>query len=156
MAAAFLVIASSALMRPLQPRAGLIIAMEPAYGRDPRLAPAWITENEELLAQMAQMSAAAPKASAASKSAAIASLVTLDDLEDALARAKEANLMLVIKYFSPSCRSCLAMKPHFEHVAETSSGELAAFYVRQSRVSIHRPLRCSCLGLCDSATAADH
>ena len=49
---------------------------EGVHGRDPRLAPPWITENEQLLAELAARSSAVPKPSTASRSASVSPIVS--------------------------------------------------------------------------------
>ena len=93
------------------------VAVEYEYGRDPRFAPPWIANNTELLAELKASSTAKPKSAAESKSAAVTSVQTLADFEAAMARAQATNKLLVVKYYAPWCRACLAIKPNFERVA---------------------------------------
>ena len=80
-AAAAAAAAETAAAEPAAPPA----AAEPAaaaaeeegvHGRDPRLAPPWITENEQLLAELAARSSAVPKPSTASRSASVSPIVS--------------------------------------------------------------------------------
>ena len=99
-----------------------------AHGRDPRLAPPWITENAPLLAELAANSSSAPKAATASKSAKIISLLTLADLERALEVAEASGKLVVVKYYAPWCKACLRIKPLYERAAEGPLGERVDFY----------------------------
>ena len=101
-------------------------------GRDPCHAPPWITENHELLAELAAASTKEPKAATASSSAAISSIVHLEDLQAALTRAQANNRLVVVKYYAPQCKSCLSMKRPFERVAEGPLGARADFYEVES------------------------
>ena len=91
-------------------------AHELEYGRDPRNAPQWITENEELLADLAAKSRPT-KALTKSLSPLVASLESLDDFEAAISRADAKGHMIVIKFYSSSCRTCLNMKHLYERAA---------------------------------------
>ena len=89
-------------------------------GRDPRFAPPWVAENDELLAEMAATSAKEPKMT--SSSPAVGMIHSLDDLEAALARSQAAGRLLVLKYYTPICRSCAAIKPLYERAADLLVG----------------------------------
>ena len=98
------------------------------YGRDPRFAPPWITENEQLLADAAAQSTEKPKAATASKSKAVGSIQTIEQFEAALATAQATGRIAAVKWYAPWCRSCLAVKPLFESVAEKTAAEVADWY----------------------------
>jgi len=97
------------------------------HGRDPRLAPPWMTQNRELLAGLHAQSSAEPKAGFASTSESITSLLTLEELEAALARADARGRLLCVKYYVPWCTTCLKMQPLYEEVAEGPFGEHVDF-----------------------------
>ena len=95
-----------------------VITVEHEYGRDPRGAPPWISENTELLNDLATRSKAQPSRAAASLSGAIGSICTLADFEAALERGEMAQRPVVVKFYSAQCRSCRAAKPMYEKVAD--------------------------------------
>lgn len=98
------------------------------WGRDPRFAPPWITENDELLAELAATSEAQPKPATASRSPAIRSIQTLEELEIALETALATGRILAVKYYAPWCQACFNTKPLYEDVAHKTTGEIADFY----------------------------
>lgn len=98
------------------------------HGRDPRYAPPWIAENDELLAELTAASSGAPKAATASSSAAVAPIVHLEDLNAALDKAAQTGKLVCVKYYAPWCKSCLKIKPLYERVAEGAMGEHVDFY----------------------------
>ena len=99
-----------------------------AHGRDPRLAPPWITENAPLLAELAANSSSAPKAATASKSASVISLLSLADLERALEAAEASGKLVCVKYYAPWCKACLSIMPLYERLAEGPMGDKCDFY----------------------------
>ena len=101
---------------------------EGVHGRDPRLAPPWITENEQLLAELRARSTAEPKPSTASRSAAVAPVVSLAQLDAALRRAEAQGRLACVKYYAPWCQSCFAIKPLYERAAEGKMAEYVDFY----------------------------
>ena len=101
---------------------------EGVHGRDPRLAPPWITENEQLLAELRARSSAEPKPSTASRSAAVAPIVSLAQLDAALRRAEAQGRLACVKYYAPWCQSCFAIKPLYERAAEGKMAEYVDFY----------------------------
>ena len=101
-------------------------AAEMEFGRDPRRAPPWITENRELLEEL-EASSKPTKKGMSSASPRVSSLLTLSDFEAALAHAvaaeRDAALtsdkshaavslvgrrrrFVAIKFYSTSCRAC--------------------------------------------------
>ena len=72
----------------------VVVTVEHAFGRDPRLAPPWITENEVLLKELRETSTAEPKKAAASKSPAISSIQTLDDFRAAIEHSEATGKLL--------------------------------------------------------------
>ena len=107
----------------------VVVTVEHAFGRDPRLAPPWITENEVLLKELRETSTAEPKKAAASKSPAISSIQTLDDFRAAIEHSEATGKLLVVKYYAPWCRACLNIKPYFEKLAKGAVGQLSADFV---------------------------
>ena len=107
----------------------VVVTFEHAFGRDPRLAPPWITENEVLLKELRETSTAEPKKAAASKSPAISSIQTLDDFRAAIEHSEATGKLLVVKYYAPWCRACLNIKPYFEKLAKGAVGQLSADFV---------------------------
>ena len=101
---------------------------EGVHGRDPRLAPPWITENEQLLAELRARSTADPKPSTASRSAAVAPIVSLAQLDAALGRAEAQGRLACVKYYVPWCQSCFAIKPLYERAAEGKMADYVDFY----------------------------
>ena len=101
---------------------------EGVHGRDPRLAPPWITENEQLLAELRARSSAEPKPSTASRSAAVAPIVSLAQLDAALRRAEAQGRLACVKYYAPWCQSCFAIKPLYERAAEGKMAEYVDLY----------------------------
>ena len=101
---------------------------EGVHGRDPRLAPPWITENEQLLAELRARSTAEPKPSTASRSAAVAPIVSLAQLDAALGRAEAQGRLACVKYYVPWCQSCFAIKPLYERAAEGKMADYVDFY----------------------------
>ena len=88
------------------------------HGRDPRLAPPWIAENVELLADMAARSSAVPDPTTASSSDSISPIVNLAQLEAAIDRGASSGRLVCLKYYAPWCASCLAVaKPLYEQAA---------------------------------------
>ena len=95
-------------------------------GRDPRDAPPWITGNAQLLAELTATSST-PKPAFASSSEAIAPICTLSDFEAAVGEAQRAGRILAIKFYSPSCRACLNIKPLYERMADGPMAEHVDF-----------------------------
>ena len=95
-------------------------------GRDPRDAPPWITGNAQLLAELTATSST-PKPAFASSSEAIAPICTLADFEAAVGEAQRAGRILAIKFYSPSCRACLNIKPLYERMADGPMAEHVDF-----------------------------
>merc|ERR1719272_1065654 len=88
------------------------------HGRDPRLAPPWIAQNVELLADMAARSSAVPDPTTASTSDSISPIVNLAQLEAAIDRGVSSGRLVCLKYYAPWCASCLAVaKPMYEQAA---------------------------------------
>lgn len=98
------------------------------YGRDPRFAPPWITENEELLAELAAGSTPEPKAAFASSSPAVSPVQTIEEFEAALQYAQSRGKVAAVKWYAPWCRACFAMKPLYENVAQKTSDEIAEYF----------------------------
>ena len=96
--------------------------------RDPRLAPPWITENQELLDELAAESAAASNPTFASSSANVRPITSLSDFETALSQAEVAGHGVVVKYYTPRCRACLTIKPLYESMANKANDFLAASF----------------------------
>ena len=65
----------------------------------PSPAPPWITENTEMLAELALLSSTQPNPAYSSTSSAVQSMLTLDDFEAALERARKHNRLVVIKFY---------------------------------------------------------
>lgn len=101
---------------------------EGVHGRDPRLAPPWITENEQLLAELRACSTAEPKPSTSSRSAAVAPIVSLAQLDAALGRAEAQGRLACVKYYVPWCQSCFFIKPLYERAAEGKMADYVDFY----------------------------
>ena len=95
--------------------------------RDPRRAPPWITENQGLLDEMAAESKPI-KPATMSASRKVSPIFDLADFEAAVRAAEAADRMIVVKYFSQSCRACMTMKPLYERAAESKLNELVDFY----------------------------
>jgi thiol-disulfide isomerase/thioredoxin len=108
--------------------AASVVGAPQGTGRDPRFAPPWITENEQLLAELEAASAPHPKNATASKSDFVGSIQTIEQFESALDLAHSRGRIAVVKWYAPWCRSCLNLKPLYESIAEKTSGEVADFY----------------------------
>ena len=102
--------------------------VEREYGRDPRLAPPWITENHQMLRELALLSRAAPAPAYAATSAAVSPVRSLADFEAALERASAGGRMVVLKFYQARCKACLSARAAFEKAAEGPLGEHADFY----------------------------
>lgn len=50
----------------------------------------------------------------------VGTITTRDELDAAVASAKAANSLLLVKFFAPWCRSCKSIKPRFEALASKS------------------------------------
>ena len=89
------------------------------YGRDPRLDEyPWITQNVELLAELAAKSSAVPDPTTASISPSISPIVSLAQFEAAIDRGASSGRLVCFKYYAPWCASCLAVaKPLYEQAA---------------------------------------
>ena len=96
--------------------------------RDPRFAPPWITENHELLQELADESAAAPNPATASKSPHIRQIANLDEFNTAMTSAEATGGSVVVKYYAPWCRSCRAIKHLYDSMANKANGFLAASF----------------------------
>ena len=99
-------------------------AAEMEYGRDPRLAPPWITEDAQLLAELEARSQA-PRAAFASKSA-VKMINCLADFEAVLERSRPGTLVC-IKFYAPHCNSCHRLRPLYEHMAESPMSQFIQF-----------------------------
>ena len=106
--------------------AGYVVERE--YGRDPRLAPPWITENLQMLRELALLSRAAPAPAYAATSAAVSPVHSLADFEAALERATAGGRMVVFKFYQARCKACLSARAAFEKAAEGPLAEHADFY----------------------------
>ena len=106
--------------------AGYVVERE--YGRDPRLAPPWITENDQMLRELALLSRAAPAPAYAATSAAVSPVHSLADFEAALERATAGGRMVVFKFYQARCKACLSARAAFEKAAEGPLAEHADFY----------------------------
>ena len=102
--------------------------VEREYGRDPRLAPPWITENHQMLRELALLSRAAPAPAYAATSAAVSPVRSLADFEAALERASAGGRMVVLKFYQARCKACLSARAAFEKAAEGPLAEHADFY----------------------------
>ena len=112
----------------VQVEAEVEVQVEREYGRDPRLAPQWMMENPKMLAELARLSSAQPNPTYSSASAAVSPIVSLDDLEEALRKAGEADRLVVIKFYQVRCRACLNAKAPYERAAKGPLAERADFY----------------------------
>ena len=102
--------------------------VEREYGRDPRLAPPWITENHQPLRELALPSRAPAAPASAATSAAVPPGPSLADVEAALERASAGGRMVVLKFYQARCKACLSARAAFEKAAEGPLGEHADFY----------------------------
>ena len=102
-------------------------AVEMEHGRDPRFAPAAIS-GSSLLRSILARPAGKPKAATASASPTITPIVSLAEFETALQRSTAAERIVVIKFYSPSCRSCLTIKPLYDKLSQGPLGDSADFF----------------------------
>ena len=119
-------VASSPEVAAPEVTAGYVVERE--YGRDPRLAPPWITENDQMLRELALLSRAAPAPAYAATSAAVSPVHSLADFEAALERATAGGRMVVFKFYQARCKACLSARAAFEKAAEGPLAEHADFY----------------------------
>ena len=110
------------------PKVTYTLQVEREFGRDPRLAPPWITENTEMLAELALLSSTQPNPAYSSTSSAVQSMLTLDDFEAALERARKHNRLVVIKFYQARCKACLNARAGYEKAAKGPLAERADFY----------------------------
>ena len=84
------------------------LQVERAYGRDPRLAPAWIRENPKMLRELAQLSRTQPSPTYASASPAVGTMLTLADFE---AVSRRPPLGACAQHAHAACvRACVAWR----------------------------------------------
>ena len=100
-------------------------AVEMEHGRDPRFAPAAISGS---LLRIFARPPGKPKAATASASPTITPIVSLAEFETALQRSTAAERIVVIKFYSPSCRSCLTIKPLYDKLSQGLLGDSADFF----------------------------
>ena len=98
-----------------------VITIEHEHGRDPRLAPPWVSQNTELIDDLTAKSKATPTAATMSKSASVSMLRSVADFEAAIERAEASQRVIVIKFYSARCRSCLNAKRPYEKLAEANA-----------------------------------
>ena len=96
------------------------------HGRDPRYADL-AADDEGILADLTARSSVRPRA--ASNSAFVISIQLLHDFEAAVAHAKATDRAACFKFYSPSCRSCLSVKPLYERAAARLGGSCAFYEV---------------------------
>ena len=100
-----------------QPAADTIDLRRPdRYGRDPRTAPASLTQNATKIAALEAASTDGPTAKAAS--ARITALTTMADFEAALELSRESGRMVIIKFYAPWCTACKSIKLKYQSTAK--------------------------------------
>lgn len=122
--------AAAAKVPPPAAAAPSALELKQKLGRDPRLAPPELARNATLLAEIDARSVAQPVAAFASTACeAVGSLQTLDDFESALAAAAaDGKQLVVVKFYAPRCRACLAARPKYEALAKGPLGLVVNFH----------------------------